>query len=75
MVQRRAKQIDAYERITAEQGQVAVRAHWNTNVGLILANLVGGRGVVPLRMLVLKRPTRRALSMSRRACGMPRRPG
>jgi putative transposase len=33
MVQRQAKQIDACERIAAQQGQVAARAHWDTNVG------------------------------------------
>ena len=33
MVQRQAKQIDAYERIAAQQGHVALRSHWDTNVG------------------------------------------
>src|SRR5207245_9275163 len=33
MVQRQAKHIDAYERISAQQGQVVARSHWDTNVG------------------------------------------
>ena len=33
MVQRQARQIDGYERIAAQQGQVAARSHWDTNVG------------------------------------------
>ena len=33
MVQRQAKQVDAYERIAAQQGQVGARSQWDTNVG------------------------------------------
>src|SRR5437870_5210559 len=33
MVQRQAKQVDAYERVAAQQGHVAARSHWDTNVG------------------------------------------
>jgi putative transposase len=78
MVQRQAQRIDAYERITAQQGQGAARSHWDTNVGELRVDRLLDRvdyDVVRLPILVVDEEHRLVIGRPWLVFGIERKSG